>query len=145
MQARNLGVITDGAFKLDKQISSVVKASFFQLWLLAQVKPYLRKADLEKVIHVFTTSRQDYSTCLYVGQLKLSHMQIVQNAAAHLLTGRKKREHITPVLSSLHWLPIRYSIDFKILLCVFKTFNGLTPEYLSDLVKVHQPSEPLGH
>ncbi len=38
---RNLGVIFDSTFKFEKQISSVVKASFFQLRLLAKVKPYL--------------------------------------------------------------------------------------------------------
>lgn len=114
-QARNLGVIVDGALKLDKQVSSVVKASFFQLRLLSKVKPYLRRADLEKVIHAFISSRLDYCNSLYVGigQSELNRLQLVQNAAARLLTGKKKQEHITPVLSSLHWLPVRHRIDFK--------------------------------
>ena len=47
------------------------------------------------------------------------------------------------MLSSLHWLPVRYRIDFKILLFVFKSLYGLTPEYLSDLVRVHRPSRAL--
>ena len=118
----------------------MVKASFFQLGLLAKVKPYLSQKDLEKVIHAFITSPLDYCNSLYVGidQAELNRLQLVQNAAAHLLTGTKKREHITPVLSSLHWLPVRYRIDFKIL--VFKSLNGLAPEYLSDPIQLHQPS-----
>ena len=144
-QARNLGVIIDGAFKLDKQISSVVKASFFQLRLLAKVKPYLRRADLEKVMHAFISSRLDYCNSLYVGigQSELNRLQLVQNAAARLLTGTKKREHITPVLSSLHWLPVKFRIDFKILLFVFKSLNGLAPEYVSNLINVHRPPRAL--
>jgi len=104
--ARNLGVIVDSAFKLDKQVSAVVRASFFQLRLIAKVKPYLRQADLEKVIHVFITSRLDYCNSLYtgIGKGELYRLQLVQNAAARLLSGKKKREHITPVLSLLHWL-----------------------------------------
>ena len=119
--ARNLGFIIDGAFNLDKQVSAVVKSSFFQLRLLAKVKPYLSRKDLEKVIHAFITSRLDYCNSLYVGisQSELNRLQLVQNAAARLLTGTKKREHITPVLRSLHWLPVRYRIDFKILLFVY--------------------------
>lgn len=66
-QVRNLGVIIDGALRLDKQVRSVVKASFFQLRLLAKVKPYLRRADLEKVIHAFISSRLDYCNSLYIG------------------------------------------------------------------------------
>lgn len=65
----------------------------------------------------------------------------MQNAAARLLTGAKKQEHITPVLSLLHWLPVRYRIDFKILL--FVSLYGMAPEYLSDLIKVHRPSRAL--
>ncbi len=57
---RNLGMIFDSAFKFEKQISSVVKASFFQLRLLAKVKPYLPCKEFESVIHVFITSRLDY-------------------------------------------------------------------------------------
>ncbi len=34
-------MIFDSAFKCEKQIRSVVKAIFFQLRLLAKVKPYL--------------------------------------------------------------------------------------------------------
>ena len=65
--ARNLCVIIDGAFKLDKQVSAVVKSSFFQLRLLAKVKPYVSQKDLERVIHAFITSRLDYCNSLYVG------------------------------------------------------------------------------
>lgn len=51
-----------------------------------------------------------------------------------LLTGVRKREHITPVLISLRWLPYRYNIDFNALLLVFNAKNGSTPVYLSDLL-----------
>ncbi|KAK7886598.1 hypothetical protein WMY93_026219, partial [Mugilogobius chulae] len=40
-----------------------------------------------------------------IDQVQLSRLQGVQNAAARLLTGTKRRDHITPVLKSLHWLP----------------------------------------
>ncbi len=61
---RNSGVIFDSAFKFEKQISSVVKASFFQLRLLAKVKPYLPHKEFESVIHAFITSRLDYCNSL---------------------------------------------------------------------------------
>jgi len=37
---KDLGVILDCSFKMDKQISSVVRSSFFQLRLLSKVKPF---------------------------------------------------------------------------------------------------------
>lgn len=50
-----------------------------------------------------------------------SRLQLVQKAAACLLTEVHKREHITPILASFHWLPVH----FKILLFVFRSLNGL--------------------
>lgn len=81
---RNLGVIFDSAFKFDKQISSVVKTSFFHLRLLAKVKQYMLPKDFERVIHAFITSRLDYCNSLYAGldQSSLRRLQLVQNAAA---------------------------------------------------------------
>ena len=42
--------------------------------------------------------------------------------------------HITPVLTDLHWLPVVYRIQFKILIIAFKCLYGLAPMYLSELV-----------
>jgi len=38
----------------------------------------------------------------------------VQNATARLITGTRRRDHKTPVLRELHWLPIRERIKFKV-------------------------------
>ncbi|KAL0150320.1 hypothetical protein M9458_054428, partial [Cirrhinus mrigala] len=55
----------------------------------------------------------------------------------------KKYDHISPVLSTLHWLPIKHRIDFKILLITYKALNGLAPQYLSELLSHYSPSRPL--
>ncbi len=98
---KNLGVILDMDFKLGKQINSVVKSSFYQLRLLSKVKTFLSFNNLERLIHVFISSRLGYCNALYVGvnQASLS-LQLVQNAAAQLLTRTRKREHIFPMLAS---------------------------------------------
>ena len=43
-----------------------------------------------------------------------------KNVAAQVLTRTKKVDHITPVLRSLHWLPVSQRTDFQILLLVYK-------------------------
>ena len=42
--------------------------------------------------------------------------------------------HITPILINLHWLPVRYRINFKILLLTFKALCGMAPSYIIDLI-----------
>lgn len=137
----NLGFKMDCNLNLDRQISAVVKSSFFHLRQLAKVKHLLPKRHLETVIHAFITSRLDYCNALYFGvsQSSLARLQLVQNAAARLLTGARKREHITPILASLHWLPVHFRVNFKILLYVFKSLNGTAPPYLSELLHPYAP------
>ena len=55
---------------------------------------------------------------------------------ARLICNESKYCHITPLLADLHvhWLPVKFRIEFKILLIVFKIFRGLTPSYLSFLI-----------
>lgn len=143
--AKSLGVILEPDLCFKKQINAVVKNSFYQLRVITRLKPTLSFKDLETVIHAFITSRLDYCNALYFGlpQNQLARLQLVQNAAARLLTGTKRREHISPVLSSLHWLPVSFRIDFKMLLLVFKSLHGQAPVYISDMLRHCSSSRPL--
>ena len=50
------------------------------------------------------------------------------------------RCHITPLLKTLHWLPVRQRIVFKILLIVFKALNGQAPSYILELLTLKSNS-----
>ena len=53
------------------------------------------------------------------------------------------REHITPILRQLHWLPIKQRINFKILLTTYKALNNFAPSYITDLLHRHSPTRRL--
>ena len=91
--------------------------------------------------HAFVTSRLDYCNVLLSGctNSALKRLQLVQNAAARVRTRTKKCEHISPVLKTLHWLPITFRIDYKILLLRYKALKGLAPVYLSELLIPYSP------
>ncbi len=97
------------------------------------------------MIHAFISSKLVYCNSLYIGmsQSNISRHQMDQNAAARLLSGTWKFDHISPILQSLHWLPICYRIDFKTLLIVFKALNGLAPKYLSNLLNLNNSARLL--
>ena len=52
----------------------------------------------------------------------------------------KKFCHVTSLIYELHWLPIKYRIEFKILLITFKILNFGAPTYLSSLISLKLPS-----
>jgi len=62
----------------------------------------------------------------------LCRLQSVQNAAARLVTGARRSDHITPVLQQLHWLPVRQRVVFKIAGLVHQSLGGAAPAYYAD-------------
>ena len=60
----------------------------------------------------------------------LSKLQCVQSAAARLVAGTSRFSHITPLLYSLHWLPVKERIQYKIIYTDLKTIYGFAPTYL---------------
>ncbi len=96
----------------------------------------LSVSDAEKLVHAFMTSRLDYCNALLGGcpASSINKLQIVQNAAARVLTRSRKYDHITPILQSLHWLAFKFRISYKILLLTYKALNNLAPAYLTNLL-----------
>uniref|UniRef100_A0A8C5AGY4 Reverse transcriptase domain-containing protein n=1 Tax=Gadus morhua TaxID=8049 RepID=A0A8C5AGY4_GADMO len=145
IKARNLGVIMDSDLHFDSHIKSVTKSAYYHLKNVARLRGLMSTEDLQKLVHAFITSKLDYCNGLLTGLPKqtLRKLQLVQNAAARVLTKTKKFDHITPILKSLHWLPVGQRIDFKIMLLTYKSLHGLGPKYLTDMLPLHQPSRPL--
>eukprot|EP00057_Strongylocentrotus_purpuratus_P008930 XP_011663404.1 PREDICTED: muscarinic acetylcholine receptor M3-like [Strongylocentrotus purpuratus] len=69
-------------------------------------------------------------------QSHIAPLQRIQNTAARLVTRTKKSEHITPIIQSLHWLPIQERIVFKILLLVYKAIHNQAPSYLQNIISL---------
>ena len=63
-------------------------------------------------------------------------LQRVQNAAARLIFLESKYCQVRPLLYNMHWLPVKFRIDFKILLLTYKAINGLAPFYLQELISL---------
>ena len=117
------------------QVAALCRSCFFQLCQLRTVRSSLTDdAVVTLKIHAFISSRLDYCNSLRVGvgEGLLQKIQRVQNAAARLVTGTRKYEHITPVLRALRWLPVRQRIVFKIATLVYKCLHNLAPSYLAD-------------
>ena len=63
--------------------------------------------------------------------------------AARIISLTSKYDHITPVLESVHWLPVQYRIDYKVLCLVFKCLHNSAPSYLSALPTQYVPPRTL--
>lgn len=144
-EVTSLGVIIDSELNFNAHINKVTKTSFFHLRNITKVRPFIRQEDAEKLIHAFITSRLDYCNALFTGLPKKTteRLQLIQNCAARLITKTRRREHITPILATLHWLPVTFRIDFKILLLAYKALNGQGPSYITNSLTNYVPTRTL--
>ena len=64
----------------------------------------------------------------------LAPLQRVLHAAARFVAAIGPRDRVTPTLLSLHWLPVRQRITYKLCTMMHSVFYGQAPSYISDIV-----------
>ena len=135
-KVRDLGVIVDDELTMAAHIKHVVRSSFYQLRQLRSVRRSLPFEARRALVTAFISSRLDYCNAILYGVAasNINQLQTVMNAAARLVTGIGKYEHITPVLRDvLHWLPVSQRITFKIAVLAFSCIRGTGPAYFNDV------------
>jgi hypothetical protein len=143
--AKNLGATFDNTMTQNAHVTALVKSCNYQLRLIGQARRYRTHNATEKVIHAFVSSRLDSGNALLNGlpDYQISRVQRVQNTAARILTRTRKFEHISPILRSLHWLPVVRRIYFKVLCLTYKCLHNQAPKYMSDLLTPYHPTREL--
>ena len=109
---RNLGVLFDGEL-IKHHIAKISSACFFQLRRLKQIRRRVGQSATIQLVLALIRSRIDYCNSLFAGlpASTLKPLQRVQNAAVRLVCRIGPREHVTPALAELHWLPISQRIS----------------------------------
>ncbi|KAK3559292.1 hypothetical protein QTP86_010741 [Hemibagrus guttatus] len=134
--ARNLGVTMDNQLSFSSHVTNVTRSCRFLLYNIRRIRPFLSTQATQVLVQSLVISRLDYCNSLLAG-LPLNAirpLQMIQNAAARLVFNLPKFFHTTPLLRSLHWLPVAARIIFKTLMLAYKAKNGPAPSYLKALV-----------
>ena len=73
--------------------------------------------------------RAPVRNCLLCGlpAILIKRLQRVQNAAARVIAKAGRRDHISPILPKLHWLPVEFRIKHNILLLTYRAIHGGWP------------------
>ena len=143
--ARNIGVLFDNTCQMKCHVKSIYKISMCQIRAIGSIRRYITADACATLVHCFISTRLDYCNALLaqLPHVTLKPLQHIQNIAARLITKVKKQEHISPILQSLHWLPIAQRIKFKVLILVFKSLHQEAPAYLQKLVIPYKPPRDL--
>ncbi|KAK3520314.1 hypothetical protein QTP70_021348 [Hemibagrus guttatus] len=134
--ARNLGVTMDHQLSFSSHVTNVTRSCRFLLYNIRRIRPFLSTQATQVLVQSLVISRLDYCNSLLAG-LPLNAirpLQMNQNAAARVVFNLPKFSHTTPLLRSLHWLPVAARIRYKTLMLAYKAKNGPAPSYLKALV-----------
>ena len=126
-QVKNVGVTLDKNLNMNKHVNNIVSHCYKILKDIGSIKKSLQRNHMERLVHAVISSRLDYCNSLFMNISKenLHKLQMVQNSAARLILGRRKRDSATEAPRELHWLNIEARIVFKILLLTFKVIHGM--------------------
>ena len=91
------------------------------------------------------SSRFDYCNSVLSGiaETDLTKLQRVLNRLARVVTKSPPFTRSVPLLHSLHWLPVKYRVHFKICLLTYKALHEEQPVYLRSLIAISLPSRSL--
>lgn len=126
-KVKNLGVYFDTKLPFEGQISTIASTCFFTIKTNRKIWPIIPLELQKAVVTALILSQIDYCIGLFLNIQSrfLNKMQVLQNAAAHLLLAISKHQSVARALPILHWLPVKRRIKFKALCIAFKALHGL--------------------
>ena len=133
-----LGTYLDNSLSFKHHISTKCRIAIWNLQHLKPLGPSLTVQACTTLVLGLVISHLDYVNSAFIGlpASDINKMQRVQNAAAKFVLGLKRMDSSTEALKTLHGLPIKFRIQFKIMLLVYTCLNSQVPSYLSELLEL---------
>src|SRR5271170_3383101 len=118
---------------------------FYQIRALHHIHKHSNFNTACMIATMFVASRLDYCNAIFAGMTKhnLNRLQHVQNAAARAVLNTLTKTDPQSLCKSLHWLPVKCHIDYKMAVLTYKTMLTGSPSYLFDHLSVHKKSRAL--
>ena len=129
-------MVFDSNFTFSNHVSQVIKSTRVQARDLYRICPLLDLNTSVLSANALLSSRLDYCNSLFLSltDFELRRLQLVQNSLCRVVTRSSRFSHITPELKKLHWLPVRYRVQFIIGLITYKILTQGQPVYLIGLI-----------
>ena len=105
----------------------------------------MNKESTLTLVNATVLIRLGYCNSIYTGlpQKTLHKLQLVQNAAARLITLTPRHYHTSPILKELNWLQVPQRCQYKILVFTFKVVHNEAPAYIANLFNRYTPARTL--
>ena len=140
-----LGVTLNTALSMDHHVADVVHSCSYHIRALWHIRCSLMMDAAKIIAQGLVTARPDYGNRLLLGTTarNLDRLQLAQHALTRAVCQAPRSFSATDLSRSLHWLPIRQRIDYKIATITHKVRQTNTPVYIASLINDYIPSRTL--
>jgi len=140
-----LGVTLGEDLTLDRHVTEIIRSCSYHTRALRHIRPLIDLPTARMVAQEVVTSRLDYCNGLLYGTStrNVDRLQVAQNTLARTVCQATWSSSATDLRRSLHWLPVKQRIDYKIAVVIFKAQSTGVPVYLASLVDNYVPTRTL--
>ena len=128
-------------------VNQIERTAYFYLRSISRIRQLISYDTCASVVQALVISRLAYATAVLIGlpENTLRKLQLVQNSAVRMMMKTRRRDHVTPILKQLHWLPVHLYIVQVLCLClVYKAMTFATaPIYIKDMLELYRPARDL--
>ena len=113
---RILGVTLDSRLSFDDHVTNVVRACNYHIRALCHIRHLIDRETMNVIACSIVSSRLDYCSAILCGvtSRNVDRLQRVHNSLARVVYQVPYRSRTTQLRRSLHWMPIRQRIQYKI-------------------------------
>lgn len=143
---KTLGVTLDSTLSLTQHVKSVVQTSFFHIRAIKHIRHLLSESDAKLLTTSLVQSKLDYCNALLynTSSQNILDLQRIQNTLARIsLNTPIHRQHTNSALVTLHWLPVKQRINYKVACITHTALNEKQPTYVLQRLHNYKPGRPL--
>jgi len=140
-----LGVKLDATLTLDRHVADVVRSCSYHTRALRHIRSSLNLETAKMIAQSLVSTRLDYCNSLLHGTTSgnFDRLQVAQNALARVVCQAPWTSSVTELRRSLHWLPVRQRVDYKLAVITYKTRQTNIPTYMASLINNYVPTRTL--
>ena len=134
---QSAGGCARSASDVPQHVSAVARSCNYHAQAIRHIRHLLTTELAQTLACSLILSRIDYCNAVLHGapSYSIKKLQRVQSNAARIVLEAPRQSHVSPLLRTLHWLPVQQGIDYKVALLTFKVRSTSTPSYLRLLIK----------
>jgi len=113
---------------------------FYHIRAFRHIRAVLDKSAAADIAAALVSSRLDYANSVLYGSPSrcLTRLQRIKNSVARIVLQQPSLSS-RDILQQLHWLPVKWRIQFKLASLAYKVLHTGTPSYLSERLHPYVP------